>query len=487
MGLAEMDGFEFEGIERYFNDGPSNHATSGPLAGEAKRLKLVRSPELTLYIEVEEDGWAADDRITAIPGSFSRRDDETEIILTLVGMARVKGLVNHGSSTNGRSGRMVTTTRFSIHSIQMQFDHNHGTTAYTIEWIDNLPSSFIWPHLIKIRSETKVDRLIDWKAGSLEICRQSEGSGSSWAAMHLSLDGIELTIVCNTSKQQGKERTGSIIYTGECVESHRDKIRDTLSFLFGRPLVYLGCTAYNDRWYALSANAITPMTMDGRAFRMHSLPPFPIFKPPYENMLAAERFEAAATAILRRYDELNFQYVSWSYWHAMCSPYHMEAVHFGALIEHLQSRILALTSAKVDPHLIDRIKWKHIRSEIDKLLAQASIEADTLTTIRDNIARGNNAPQKVVLRRIMSSLSLAFENPEIEAWNQRNDAAHGEFSNDYTRIILNNKILRILVHRLIAGITECSDRYRDYYSLNFPFRDVRSGVERRADHPEKGD
>ncbi len=39
-----------------------------------------------------------------------------------------------------------------------------------------------------------------------------------------------------------------------------------------------------------------------------------------------------------------------------------------------------------------------------------------------------------------------------------------------------SKILRLLFHRMLAGITYCSDQYIDYYNLGHPVRAVIEAV-----------
>ncbi len=43
-------------------------------------------------------------------------------------------------------------------------------------------------------------------------------------------------------------------------------------------------------------------------------------------------------------------------------------------------------------------------------------------------------------------------------------------------LILNSKILKLLFHRMVAGITGCSDRYVDYYNLGHPVRALTEAV-----------
>ena len=96
--------------------------------------------------------------------------------------------------------------------------------------------------------------------------------------------------------------------------------------------------------------------------------------------------------------------------------------------------------------------------------------------INNKLSNLNQVPQNVAIKRLFESMGLSISEIEIKAWKQRNDAAHGTISKRPGEVILHTKILRILFHRMLAGITYCSDRYIDYYNFDFPFRPIGEGV-----------
>jgi hypothetical protein len=56
-------------------------------------------------------------------------------------------------------------------------------------------------------------------------------------------------------------------------------------------------------------------------------------------------------------------------------------------------------------------------------------------------------------------------------------AAHGDLTSaDPIATIKNTKLLKLLFHRLLLKMTNGSDEYRDYYTLNFPKRKLEDPV-----------
>jgi hypothetical protein len=75
--------------------------------------------------------------------------------------------------------------------------------------------------------------------------------------------------------------------------------------------------------------------MDMRAFDLHVLAPAWLGVRSH-NVLDTAKVSRLVSGLYEHCDELDFGNLSWGYWHAMCAPLHIKAVHFGAIIEALQ-------------------------------------------------------------------------------------------------------------------------------------------------------
>jgi hypothetical protein len=204
------------------------------------------------------------------------------------------------------------------------------------------------------------------------------------------------------------------------------------------------------------------------------LPPYPINQAQFANVIDQEHVGGVVDALLKKYDAIKFDELSWSYWYAMCAPLHAAAVHFGSLIEQLQNNSGKVI--EIRRSLLEADTWGALNGIILDWLKSSSIDPDRLSILRGKVSGLNQAPADVVLRRVLETLGLSTSDAETRAWKQRNVAAHGGISDNSVELILNSKILRLLFHRLLAGITYCSDRYIDYYNLGHPVRALAEAV-----------
>jgi hypothetical protein len=146
------------------------------------------------------------------------------------------------------------------------------------------------------------------------------------------------------------------------------------------------------------------------------------------------------------------------------------AVHFGSLIEQLQRNSTKVI--EVRKSLLETDTWEGLKGVIQQWMQTAIIDPELRKILEGKVSSLNQAPQSLVLRRLLEAMGLATSDVEIKAWKHRNMAAHGGISDQPIELILNSKILRLLFHRMLAGITYCSDRYIDYYNLGHPIRAV---------------
>jgi hypothetical protein len=220
--------------------------------------------------------------------------------------------------------------------------------------------------------------------------------------------------------------------------------------------------------------SVDAFSIDGAVFKLYDLPPYPINEPRYANMIDQRHVGSLVNALFEKYDTIKFNELSWSYWYAVYAPVHAAAVHFGSLIEQLQKNSSKVI--EVRKSLLETDDWKALNGVIQQWLKTAPINPELRKILEGKVSALNQAPQGLVLQRLLEAMGLAISDIEVKAWKHRNMAAHGGISDNPVEIILNAKILRLLFHRMLAGITYCSDRYIDYYNLGFPVRAVIEAV-----------
>jgi hypothetical protein len=407
------------------------------------------------------------ERWQSYPAGTVRQSTETIELKSLGGGHGIgRGVTPHRykSHFSVSASTQQTEETSSLGSIECHFGGKEEN-AFLIEWIDNLSAHYMWPDLVDFESVETSTETIGRLGSHFVISGSGKEMSSGRAAMQLTVGGVEFALVKNDGKKR-KKRLGRIIYRSCPHQEIRDRIRDCLSFVLGLPIVCYGHTTFSENWRPTQARAMAAFSIHGEMFRLHEQPPFPIHDRQYLNMFDPKKVESIANIIFQNYDTLSFRDLSWSYWHAMCAPTHIAAVHFGAVIEQFQRATPDVVQASRRGMLNDDA-WRNLRTKMREAFATAEIPVELRDIMKNKVDGLNQPPQGIVLKRLLERLGLTIGDVETRAWKHRNLAAHGHIDKDHIEVILNSKALRILFHRMLAGVTYCSDSYVDYYNLDF--------------------
>lgn len=467
-----------ENIFELVNGCPFNRVNSENLFRKsAYKINLYRNDSGGLLFDITSSEWGIE--------KIGKNYKEGELIKSndVVKLSRdqfIECVISHvihkgyRSKTTDNGGQETVDTYFA-HTATVSFA-DRDEPRYVIEWVDNIIASYIFNSNIAFDT-TKTTFTKVGRSEELVINSKSNGGGSQ-NALHVNIDGVDVYVVSTENKAKNRFRSGMIIYASYPSSDVRDKIRNCISFVFGLPIVFLGYTAYDKNWNATEMKAVGASSFDGNASRIVMQPPYPINSREGRNVLDGEKFSSIVNTLYQVYDTIKFNDVYWTYWHAVCAPAHSAAVNFGGTIEQLQRNAKSI---------IPPIKSKVVEDDVWSAVKKALIDQincldipETEKKILKNKASGvNQAPAGLVFKRTNDALGLKISDIEIEAWKHRNMAAHGGMHDDYDETILSGKILRLLFHRLLAGIAHCSDEYVDYYTLGFPGRILKDPISER--------
>jgi hypothetical protein len=86
----------------------------------------------------------------------------------------------------------------------------------------------------------------------------------------------------------------------------------------------------------------------------------------------------------------------------------------------------------------------------------------------------NQTPPGVLSEKMLAEIGITVGQVETAAWKRRNQAAHGSETDTDSVIptIMETKLLKITLHRIVLEITGASDRYYDDYTIGHAIRDV---------------
>jgi hypothetical protein len=345
--------------------------------------------------------------------------------------------------------------------------------AYTIEWVDNMPTRYLWPDSIN----TVADKTTTITISDLTVTESDNRRGGSNAAARLTIAGHTL-YVCVPPRSTAS-REGCIVYTGAPDDQTRKKVRTALSFALGLYLFQTGHTVYDNQWRIVRASSVSPYSLDGRAFDLPIMPLTWLTDRNFQFDIGRQKLQRMVERLFSAYDDLDLGNLAWAYWHAPTATAHIAPAHFGAAIEALQRAYVKMNPGAIPTTILPHPKWDELLAALGNTINSASIPDDAKTTLTGKIRNGTNSvPQRERLRAISQALKITIGDDEDAAWKRRDQAAHGLPIREGKELeaIRDMKLLTGLFHRFLLSITGAADSYIDYASAGLPARSLKDPV-----------
>ncbi|MBX9269214.1 hypothetical protein [Chromobacterium violaceum] len=402
------------------------------------------NPVGSVYFSTDEIRWNGHD------GSIATARGITPIMLRR----------NHGKNE-------FTNQIVKIH--QIHWVSNKIATPYcTIEWLENMPSHFIWPETHYI-TETK-EYLTEIKSSSngFQLSYKTNIKNGTRSCIRININGANIIIGELKEKANHIKKPGFIIYDGHPNEEEKRKILDCISFSIGSYLISLGHTSFDKESNPIEFVAKSAIDLVEKMEYVSYWQPAPLCNR-FENGISSENLEKITNSLLKIYDEYSLMSIFWSYWHAHAAPVHMQAAHFGSVIEALQNshiKNMPLMKKLIE----DDDAWSNFIRKIEPEIDSINISEEAKEILKNKIKNSNTAPQSVILERFMKSIELETSPLEKKVWSNRNRAAHGGSVNEENaeKIIRGNKILLTILHRILLKLGNHSECYYDFYNINRP-------------------
>lgn len=468
-----MDCWDWEFFESAMTDGGFVVSDQGPLRGPVTEFSIIRDKALDLILETTSAPGSKSNAAPPKAGTVYIATAEVQFQSHFGTLATACGVIPRAhTQTFGRDASTGTThERSSIHSLHWVREDS-GDAQYIIEWVENMSGPFIWPDFDKVERTGEKRRTLKSQKGEIVMSVPIYSPESSRSCVHLFIEGFELFIGVSKAKPEHILKPGFILYRGTPDEPTRAKIRDCLSFCLGNFLVYLGDTTFDAEWNPVSFSARSGHALVEDAANLNAWQPAPLGTR-FEHEITPELLERMASSLYRIYDAYRLQSVFWSYWHALAAPVHMVAAHFGAAIESLQKAFFKASGSEGQYKIVaDDKSWKDLSKKISALISATDLteaEKRLLTGKAQNI---NYAPQGIVMEKLFKALGLKIDALENEVWVNRNRAAHGGGVDPEkgSRLVRENKVLHLMMNRILLAIGNGSDQYYDYYTIGRPSR-----------------
>jgi hypothetical protein len=290
----------------------------GPLHAPILGFKIRRDEHLEIVLETET---ALDAKSIAekIPSGTLRYNTETATIdhKFTDATATLTGVQTLSVSQQVDRLREIAT----IHELTTKLQ-DVSKAAYTIEWIANMPSSFMWPDSI----DTVADKTTTITVSDLTVPESDERRSGSNAAARLTIAGHTLYIC--VPPRSSESRAGCIVYTGAPDDKTRKKVRTALSFALGVYLVETGHTLYDPTWLIVRATSISPYSLDGRALDLPIMPLTWLTDRNYQFDISRQKLQRMVEKLVSAYHTLDLGNLAWAYWHARTAAVHIAPAHF---------------------------------------------------------------------------------------------------------------------------------------------------------------
>jgi len=464
--IKELTKYWITGIE------PSNE-----LPKAIKSLELFRDDNFNLAINVYSD---ANDKpsIADRPLGLVYTSDDSLSLKCRVGSGSVNGinLVNVNSKITTTNRDTATTSTYKIDNLK--FKISDDPASYIVERIANLPQQLIWPHSFEEKQSGEYELTF---GGDLPITIKHSLPGTH----HLSnscarFEFGEHTAIIGAIASEDipkSKHPGYIFYSGSPDTETREKIRSSLSFSFGRPLVYFGSCFYKEGSELIGLEVVSPRTIDGRVWTIPPRPFAPIMTS-RSNELDIEPSQKLAQSFFENYETLNLRNFIFRLWYAEVSPYYMRPAYYGSMIESIQKQETGKPGSKISHTIIPKPDYRAAIKTLTRYLQKREIPTAAKTLFQKKLENGNSAPQRIIAERFYNALGLELGDIENAAWDKRNDAAHGNELAPGSDIdqIRSTKVLRVILARIVLKLLNGSDRYIDYYTLGHPTRNLGASI-----------
>lgn len=326
--------------------------------------------------------------------------------------------------------------------------------SYLIEFVDNLKINSIFPHSMKW-DETHamsyqiygtdchlIQKIIDQK----HTVRNSIG---------FKVEEDEAYIVKTDNGNKGL-----ILYKNDLDLGKREKLRKIISYVLGCPLVFYGYSFVNKYMTPSFSYSKSISTTENNFLKIDLQIPTSLSSD-FSNIIDSDIFQNLVVQIFEKYDEYDFGNIIFSYWIAVSSNSITAAVLYGAIVEKLQSKYMEIKDVKYSK-ILDRATFKLLKEKLELQFEDFGLDDDQKKIFLNKIGNMNTYSQKDKMNFFCNDISLSLSTIEQVAWQQRNDAAHGNDISDVNQAWKNTRILRELVNKFILKLLTSSLYYVSY-------------------------
>lgn len=256
----------------------------------------------------------------------------------------------------------------------------------------------------------------------------------------------------------------------------RNIIREYISFLAGKRLIYTGESHYDENGNVIGfvmesphsygmdikrmcANAgLAPIRDDYRAAQSY-LETFTNYLEPFEKM----------------YKRLDFHSLFSSYWYAHEIAKPMDLPILSGALEHLMKKWYSEIKSNPETVLMDKKEFSRRIKPIKEIFEKQFEGTDYVERMKNSISNINRMSINEQFANFFAGISLIVGEEEKKALRARNFSAHGSFWNgdeNYHEQIWLSRVYECLITRVVLKLLDYKGNYVDYGAIGYPEKDI---------------
>jgi hypothetical protein len=259
-------------------------------------------------------------------------------------------------------------------------------------------------------------------------------------------------------------------------DEERELVLTALGFTYGRQLVRLGTTVFDETWQVIQQESCRPnMVGSPSDFRNASVPPTDLGT----TFVEEETVQQIVQSYVRVCESgLDLEYPTWLSWVGRHAHVDTSAATFGSSLEALRRTFLnkagksstKLLHKSVASTLVDALK-DTLRQKAEEL-SRDTVSDEVLQILNNKLDSLNERSSSMQYPDFFERIRLPIGERENEALRERNRPAHGHRypKEDYERLIRVENVFRTLLNRVILRLCEVEIPYIDYGTLGHPLR-----------------
>lgn len=459
----------------------------GQDAGDFGVLSVSRDDDYRIVVSLDAVGAAswADPHFRGVPGSFN---DGLEIVAETQRRRELRLPRAYLSKTSRQWNRGQTTTRIGILANSVvRVDHTELKPALLVDWYISGPKDHLATMFRRVTERVRSssyrrtrqgfarDTVEQRFASGAPPAGNTEGFGADYIVLLLACGPVRVCLVPQGNAPAWTHPIGIEfpVREAEPPQDLREGVVEALGFVFGRHILKVGTTIFDEAGVALREEANSPWGRD--VTDMAGSPDAPVTRlEDWDRAAIAETLlNQLVPAYLAARAELNLKQVVWTMWVALRMPLTMDTPLYASALEALMRGWFESQRSKTKGTYMPTKEFRRIYADGIAKFEAAAKGVEYGDRIARKIGRANEMGVNERFDVFFEELGLPVDEGEGAVIRSRNVSAHGgKTGGDHHDLLYRGAGYRTLLNRVLLKVLGFKGSYIDYSVLGHPSRGI---------------